>query len=75
MQWHHDLCSYQVFCIWTFWHFDKKNVLNKHAAITAKKVKGKKCQGLTCEVKKSVNQYDKTLWKAHRSKSSADQEV
>ena len=47
-------------------------VFYDHAAFLEKRIKGKRVLGLSCEVKKSMNDRDKLLSKARKSKNEAD---
>ena len=47
-------------------------VFYDHAPFLEKRIKGKRVLGLSCEVKKSMNDRDKLLSKARKSKNEAD---
>ena len=49
-----------------------KAVFDDHAPFVEKRIKGKKSPWLSCEVKKSMNDRDKLLRKARKSKNEAD---
>ena len=48
------------------------NIMDKHAPIIHKRVKGTTCKWLTAEIKELMNKRDKALRKARKSKSETD---
>ena len=57
------------------WKYFKKtftNIMDKHAPVIHKRIKGKTCKWLSTEIKELVNKRDKALRKARKSKSDVD---